>query len=68
MLSAKDVRNITSAPVSVKEDDEVQEAINIMLDYGFYEVPVVNGANKVIGEINYLSIISSSIDHCRRKE
>jgi CBS domain-containing protein len=68
ILSAKDVGDIMDAPVSVREDDDVQKAINIMLDRGFYEVPVVNDAGEVIGVINYFHIISGSIDHCRKEK
>jgi CBS domain-containing protein len=68
ILSAKDVGDIMDAPVSVREEDDVQKAINIMIDRGFYEVPVVNDAGVVIGVINYFHIISGSIDHCRKEE
>jgi predicted transcriptional regulator len=50
-----------SAPVSVKPDDEVQMAIDLMLGSNLYEVPVVDKDNKVVGEINFLGIISHSV-------
>jgi predicted transcriptional regulator len=50
-----------SAPVSVKPDDEVQTAIDLMLGSNLYEVPVVDKDNKVVGEINFLGIISHSV-------
>ncbi|MCK4362686.1 MAG: CBS domain-containing protein, partial [Dehalococcoidia bacterium] len=55
------------APISVKADDDVEKAIVIMLDKGFYEVPVVDRVGRVIGEINYFGVITSSIEHCKRE-
>lgn len=40
----------------------MEKAINIMLDKGFYEVPVVDEQGKMMGEINYFSIITSSVE------
>ncbi len=65
LLTSRYARDIMSAPISVKADDEVQAAINIMLDRGVYEVPVVDSERKVIGEIHYFDIITSSIEHCK---
>lgn len=67
LLTSRYVRDIMSAPISVREDDEVQKAINIMVDEGFYEVPVVDKEKRVIGEINYFGIIADSIEHLKRK-
>lgn len=66
LLTSKYARDIMSAPISVKADDDVETAIDIMLDSGFYEVPVVDGTGKVIGEINYFGIIISSIEELKR--
>jgi predicted transcriptional regulator len=54
-----------SAPIGVKADDEIEKAIDSMLDRVFYEVPVVDGMGKIIGEINYFGIITSSIEHLK---
>jgi len=67
LLSSRYARDIMSAPISVKADDDVEKAIDIMLDKGFYEVPVVDRAGRVIGEINYFSVITSSIEHCKKE-
>jgi CBS-domain-containing membrane protein len=61
LLSAEHARDIMSAPVSVKPDDEVQMAIDLMLGSNLYEVPVVDKDGKVIGEINFLGVISHSV-------
>lgn len=66
LLTSRYARDIMSAPISVKADDEIEKAINIMLDKGFYEVPVVDGEGRVIGEINYFAIITSSIEHLKK--
>ena len=67
LLTSKYAKDIMCAPRSVMEDDEVEKAIDIMLDCGFCEVPVVDQEGRVIGEINYLDIISSSIDYLKRE-
>jgi CBS domain-containing protein len=67
ILTSKYAKDIMSPPVSVKMDDRIEEAINIMLDKGFYEVPVVDKEEKVVGEINYFGIIISAIDYLKRE-
>ncbi len=64
LLTSKYAEDIMSEPVSVKPDDDVQKAIDLMLHKGFYEVPVVDKEGKLIGEINYIGIISHSIWQC----
>ncbi len=66
LLTSKYAKDMMSAPISVREDDEVEKAINIMLDAGFYEVPVVDKEGRVLGEINYFAIIISSIEYLKR--
>jgi CBS domain-containing protein len=68
LLSSDYARDIMSSPVSVKPDDEVQKAIDLMLYNGFYEVPVVDNRGKVIGEINYFGILAGSIWHWKREQ
>jgi predicted transcriptional regulator len=64
LMTSKYAKDIMSAPVFVKTDDEAQQAIDIMIDRGFYEVPVVDDASKPIGLVTYFGIVSSSIWHC----
>jgi CBS domain-containing protein len=65
LLTSKYAKDMMSAPICVREDDEIEEAINIMLDCGFYEVPVVDEEGRVLGEINYFNIIISSIEYLK---
>lgn len=65
LLTSKYARDIMSPPVSVKLSDSVEKAINIMLDKGFYEVPVVDEQGKMIGEVNFFSIISASAEYLK---
>jgi CBS domain-containing protein len=67
LLTSKYAKDIMCAPRSVREDEEVENAIYIMLDCGFCEVPVVDQEGRVIGEINYLDIITSSIDYLKQE-
>jgi CBS domain-containing protein len=62
LLTSKYAKDIMSAPVSVHVNDRVGDAINTMLDHGFYELPVVDDDMKVIGEISYFDIIISSAE------
>jgi len=57
LLTSKYAKDIMSAPVGIGANDGVEEAINTMLDHGFYELPVVDKDMKVMGEINYFDII-----------
>lgn len=66
LLTSKYAKDMMSAPISVREDDEVEKAINIMLDEGFYEVPVVDKEDRVLGEITYFTIIIGSIEYLKR--
>jgi CBS domain-containing protein len=63
ILSSKYAKDIMSPPVSVKPGDSVDKAIDIMLDKGFYEVPVVDEQERILGVINYFSIITSSAEY-----
>jgi CBS domain-containing protein len=63
LLTSKYARDIMHAPVSVHVNDKVEEAINIMLDHDFYELPVVDNDMKVIGEISYFDIILNATGH-----
>ena len=65
ILSSKYAKDIMSPPVSVKPEDSVDKAIDIMLDKGFYEVPVVDEQGKMVGVINYFSIITSSVEYLK---
>ena len=66
LLTSEHARDIMSAPISVKPGDEVQTAIDLMLRSNLYEVPVVDKDGKVLGEINFLGIISHSVWKCSR--
>jgi CBS-domain-containing membrane protein len=65
ILSSKYAKDIMSPPVSVKPSDSIDKAIDIMLDKGFYEVPVVDEQGKMLGVINYFSIITSSVEYLK---
>lgn len=65
ILTSKYARDAMSSPVSVKPDDSVDKAINIMLDKGFYEVPVVDEGGKMLGVINYFGIITASAGYLK---
>ena len=62
LLTSKYAKDIMSAPVSVHVSDKVEDAINTMLDHGFYELPVVDKNMKVIGEVNYFDVLIDSLE------
>ena len=67
LLTSRYAQDLMRDPISVKPDDTVQKAIDIMIDKGFYEIPVIDDENNIIGEINYLSVISTSVWHCNEE-
>lgn len=62
LLNSKYARDIMSAAVAVRPEDDVDDAIRIMLDKGFYEVPVVDKDRKLLGTVSYFDIITSCIE------
>ena len=66
LLTSRYAKDIMGAPVSVMPEDKIEKAIDIMLDKGFYEVPVVDKEGRIIGEINYFGIIISSVDYLKK--
>ena len=67
LLTSEYARDIMCAPVSVRKHDEVRKAIDIMVDQGFYEVPVVDEEGRVMGVINYFDIIVDAVEHLKRE-
>jgi CBS domain-containing protein len=67
LIKSKNARDIMRAKVSVKPDDNIIDAITLMLENGFYEVPVVDDDEKVIGEINYFRILMDWIEYIRKE-
>lgn len=67
LLTSRYARDIMGAPISVRPDDEVEKAIGLMLEGGFYEVPVVDGQGRVLGEINYFSILAASVEFLKNR-
>lgn len=62
LMTSKYAKHIMSAPVHVLADDKIEKAIDIMIDDGFYEIPVVDKNMKIIGAINYFDIIISCVE------
>jgi CBS domain-containing protein len=60
ILASKYARDIMCPPVFVVPEDTIDKAIHIMLDRGFYEVPVVDKNGKMLGIINYFAILSQA--------
>ena len=58
IMTSRYAKDIMSDPVFVKLGDDVQQAIDIMIDRGFYEVPVVDDDSKLVGFVNYFAVIS----------
>jgi len=67
LLTSRYARDIMGAPTSVRPDDEVEKAIGLMLEGGFYEVPVVDEQGRVLGEINYFSILAASVEFLKNQ-
>jgi len=66
ILTSKFAKDIMYPPVFVGPEDEIDKAIHIMLDRSFYEVPVVDKNGKMLGIINYFSILSNAVGYLRK--
>jgi len=64
IMTSRYVKDIMSEPEFVKSCDDVQKAIDIMIDRRFYEVPVVDEALNPVGLINYFAVISNADWRC----
>ena len=64
IMTSRYVRDIMSVPEHVKPGDDVQKAIDIMIDRGFYEVPVVDEDLNPIGLIHFFAVISNADWRC----
>ena len=62
-LTSKYAKDIMSGPVSVRVNDGMEQAINTMLDHGFYELPVVDENMRVVGEISFFDILIDSLEN-----
>lgn len=63
ILTSNYAKDIMRPPVSVKPDDEVRKALDVMLNEPFYEVPIVDEEGKIVGEVNFFSITASAAEH-----
>ncbi|MFA5374458.1 MAG: CBS domain-containing protein [Dehalococcoidia bacterium] len=64
IMTSRYAKDIMSDPVFAKSGDDVQQAIDIMIDRGFYEVPVVDDDSKLVGLVDYFAVISSADWQC----
>ena len=67
LLTSRYAEDLMTYPVSVHVDDDVEQAINIMLNEGFYEVPVVDKENKVVGELSFFTVIANSVENLKQE-
>ena len=65
LLRSRTVADIMSPPVTIREEDNIDRAIDIMLSEHVYELPVVDDKGRAIGEINYFGIITSAVDYLK---
>jgi len=52
---------MTGAPVSVEQDDEVREAMELMLENKVGALPVVSPDGNVVGIVSYLDLLRSAL-------
>jgi acetoin utilization protein AcuB len=53
---------MTGAPISVEEDADVREAIELMLENKVGAVPVVGPEGHVVGIVSYLDVLRAALD------
>ncbi len=67
LATAKYVKDIMNAPMSVRPEDGIEKAIDLMLELDICEVPVVDKHGRLLGVINYNDIISSVNDYLKQE-
>jgi CBS-domain-containing membrane protein len=65
LMGSRTAADIMSPPVSMREEDNIDQAIGIMLSERVCELPVVDDKGRAIGEINYFGIITSAVDYLK---
>ncbi|OEH86900.1 hypothetical protein BHU72_01160 [Desulfuribacillus stibiiarsenatis] len=57
---SKDIKakDIMRPPIAVKVEDSFQEAIRLMMLHGYEEIAVVDGENRLIGDLNSYEILN----------
>ena len=58
LLYSETVNDIMRKPVSVRMDDKIIHALQLMEKYNLIDLPVVDGNNKLIGELSGLEILT----------
>ncbi len=67
-LGSTRVGEIMGPPISVKPDDYVIDAIDIMIDKNLYTLPVVDDDFKLLGRVNFYNIIDSWARYLRKRQ
>jgi CBS-domain-containing membrane protein len=57
-MASSRARDIMGPPISVKPDDYLEDAINIMTDKNVYTLPVVDQEGKILGRLGFYKVIS----------
>ncbi len=65
-LTTKYARDIMGPPVSLTPDDNITDAIDLMLDKNLYDLPVVNKNGEVVGVIYFYDIIANWVKKARK--
>ena len=64
-LTSKYAGEIMGPPVCVHPDDNVMDAISLMIDKNIYTLPVVNQQYEVVGRIGFYNVVDSWAESLR---
>jgi acetoin utilization protein AcuB len=53
---------MTGAPISIEQDDDVREAMELMLDHKVGAIPVVEPDGNVVGIVSYLDVLRAALE------
>jgi predicted transcriptional regulator len=67
-LNSKYAGEIMGPPICIHPDDDVMDAINLMIDKNIYTLPVVDKQYRVVGRIGFFNIIDSWANSLRIQE
>ena len=67
LITAKYVKDIINAPVSIGPEDGIEKAIELMLERDIPEIPVVDRSGRLLGVLNYNDIICCMEDYLKQQ-
>ena len=59
---------MTTEPLSIAPDDDLKDAIEMLIEQKFGAIPVVDGAEGLVGIVSYVDVLRCFLDRLREEE